>query len=162
MCHSLWFKFSLVIDDISPWYDLLSLTVRLVWKQQWLTFTSQNDGITMSKTNMETVWKARFWTASYCWETGWSVYRLSQPCRYHLHHHLSPNREVVGAPQIISQPVFSIFPSSPLPSGTCRTPGLSIPWCCLPISFSCLLCFGSEKKFSWQNCPRIPPTWRAK
>ena len=28
---------------------------------------------------------------------------------------------VVGAPQIISQPVFSIFPCSPLPSGTCRT-----------------------------------------
>ena len=34
---------------------------------------------------------------------------------------------VVGAPQIILQPVFSIFPCSPLPSGTCRTPGLSIP-----------------------------------
>ena len=39
---------------------------------------------------------------------------------------------VVGAPQMISQPVFSIFPCSPLPSGTCRTPGLSIP--CLPTS----------------------------
>ena len=38
---------------------------------------------------------------------------------------------VVGAPQMILQPVFSIFPCSPLPSGTCRTPGLSIPWCCL-------------------------------
>ena len=34
---------------------------------------------------------------------------------------------VVGAPQMISQPLFSIFPCSPLPSGTCRTPGLSIP-----------------------------------
>ena len=34
---------------------------------------------------------------------------------------------VVGAPQIILQPVFSIFPCSLLPSGTCRTPGLSIP-----------------------------------
>ena len=34
---------------------------------------------------------------------------------------------VIGAPQMISQPVFSIFPCSPLPSGTCRTPGLSIP-----------------------------------
>ena len=41
---------------------------------------------------------------------------------------------VVGAPQMILQPVLSIFPCSPLPSGTCRTPGLSIPWCCLPIS----------------------------
>ena len=38
---------------------------------------------------------------------------------------------VVGAPQMILQPVFSIFPYSPLPSGTCRTPGLSIPWGCL-------------------------------
>ena len=34
---------------------------------------------------------------------------------------------VVGAPQMISQPVSSILPCSPLPSGTCRTPGLSIP-----------------------------------
>ena len=34
---------------------------------------------------------------------------------------------VVGAPQMILQPVFSIFPCSPLPSGTCRTAGLSIP-----------------------------------
>ena len=39
---------------------------------------------------------------------------------------------VVGVPQMILQPVFSIFPCSPLLSGTCRTPGLSIPWCCLP------------------------------
>ena len=41
---------------------------------------------------------------------------------------------VVGAPQMILQPVFSIFPCSPLPSGTCRTPDLPIPWCCLPTS----------------------------
>ena len=49
---------------------------------------------------------------------------------------------VVGAPQMILQPVFSIFPCSPLPSWTCRTPGLSIPWCCLPTSsFVCLVFF---------------------
>ena len=48
---------------------------------------------------------------------------------------------VIGAPQMISQPVFSVFPCSPLPSGTCPTPGLSIPWCCLPISFSVCLVF---------------------
>ena len=48
---------------------------------------------------------------------------------------------VVGAPQMILQPVFSIFPCSPLPSGTCRTPGLSIPWCCLPTSSSVCLVF---------------------
>ena len=34
---------------------------------------------------------------------------------------------VFGAPQMILQPFFSIFPCSPLPSRTCRTPGLSIP-----------------------------------
>ena len=34
---------------------------------------------------------------------------------------------VVGAPQMMWQPISSIFPCSPLPSGTCRTPGLSIP-----------------------------------
>ena len=42
---------------------------------------------------------------------------------------------------MISQPVFSIFPCSPLPSGTCRTPGLSIPCCCLPTSSSVCLVF---------------------
>ena len=34
---------------------------------------------------------------------------------------------VVGAPQMISQPVSSIFLCSPLPSGTWQTPGLAIP-----------------------------------
>ena len=48
---------------------------------------------------------------------------------------------VVGAPQMISQPVSSIFPSSPLPSWTWRTPGLSNPWCCLPTSSSVSLVF---------------------
>ena len=47
----------------------------------------------------------------------------------------------VGAPQMISQPVFSIFPCSLLPSGTWRTPGLFIPWCCLPTSSSVCLVF---------------------
>ena len=41
---------------------------------------------------------------------------------------------VVGAPQIILQPVSSIFFCSPLPSVTWQTPGLSIPQCCLPTS----------------------------
>ena len=38
----------------------------------------------------------------------------------------SPTTRVVGAPQMMSQPVSSFFPCSPLPSGTWRTPGLSI------------------------------------
>ena len=49
--------------------------------------------------------------------------------------------KVVGAPQMILQPLFSIFPCSPLPSGTCWTPGLSIPWCCLPTSSPVCLVF---------------------
>ena len=48
---------------------------------------------------------------------------------------------VVGSLQMISQPVSSIFPCSPLPSGTWRTPGLSIPCCCLPSSSSICLVF---------------------
>ena len=49
---------------------------------------------------------------------------------------------VVGAPQMISKPVSSIFPCSPLPSGTLRTPGLFIPWCCLStFSTVCLVLF---------------------
>ena len=48
---------------------------------------------------------------------------------------------VVEAPQVILQPVFSIFPCSPLPFGTCRIPGLSISWCCLPTSSSVCLAF---------------------
>ena len=34
---------------------------------------------------------------------------------------------VIGAPQMISQLVSSLFPCSPLPSGTWQIPGLSIP-----------------------------------
>ena len=46
------------------------------------------------------------------------------------------NLRVVGALQMISKPISSIFPCSPLPSGTWGTPGLSIPWWCLPTSSS--------------------------
>ena len=48
---------------------------------------------------------------------------------------------VVWAPQMISKSVFSIFPCSPLPSGTWQTLGLSIPCCCLPTSSSVCLVF---------------------
>ena len=68
---------------------------------------------------------------------------------------------VVGAPQMILQPVFSIFPCSPLPSGTCRTPGLSIPWCCFPLSalssspFHCALQDGFGQTW-WTGNMTIP------
>ena len=41
---------------------------------------------------------------------------------------------VVGAPEVILQPVFSIFPCSPLPSGTCRTPFPDVVFPPLPLS----------------------------
>ena len=58
----------------------------------------------------------------------------------HTHHHIIINPltvRVVGAPQMILQPVFSIFPWSPLPSGTCRTPGLSIHKCLKACVLNC-------------------------
>ena len=56
-----------------------------------------------------------------CWESSF------------LHLHLSPvtyslTAAVVEAPQMTSQPVSSIILCYPQPSGTWRTPGLSIPW----------------------------------
>ena len=51
------------------------------------------------------------------------------------------NEVVVGTPQMTSQPVSSISLCSPLPSGTWQTPGLSIPWCCLPTFFPVYLVF---------------------
>ena len=66
---------------------------------------------------------------------------------------------VIGAPQIIGQPVSSIFPCSPLPSRTWRTPGLSIPRCCLPTSSSvCLVCFPLHKGRSGMS-DVSPPVW---
>ena len=42
---------------------------------------------------------------------------------------------------ITSRPISHIFLCSPLPSGTWRTPGLSIPWYCLLTSFRVCLVF---------------------
>ena len=56
---------------------------------------------------------------------------------------------------MISQPVFSMFLCSPLPSGTWWTPGLSIPWCCFPTSSSvCLVFFPLSlclERWFWPN-----------
>ena len=57
-------------------------------------------------------------------------------------HLISPfTARVVGALQMILWPVSSIFPCSSLPFGTWWTPGLSIPWWCLPTSSSVCLVF---------------------
>ena len=63
---------------------------------------------------------------------------------HHHHHHQSLNREGYwGITDDFSQPVFSIFLCSPRPFWTWRTPGLSIPSCCLPTSSSVCLVFFS-------------------
>ena len=52
----------------------------------------------------------------------------------HHHYHLSLNREGRWGTTDDFKTSFLHFDCSPLPSGTCRTPGLSIPRCCLPTS----------------------------
>ena len=72
--------------------------------------------------------------------TGNSACNLSHSKIKTLHFHLSLNHGGrLGTKQMTSQPDFSIFPCSSLPSGTWQTPGLSDPWCCLPTSSS--VCF---------------------
>ena len=72
------------------------------------------------------------------------------------HHHLFLNSEGVRAPKMTPQPVSSIFPSSPLPSGTSRTPSLSIPWWCLPTSSSvCLVFFPLSLCLAWWFWPDL-------
>ena len=68
---------------------------------------------------------------------------VNGPQEYHHHHqHQSLNRKGrLGTTDDISQPVSSILLCSPLPSGAWPTPGLSIPWCCLPTSSSVCLVF---------------------
>ena len=69
-----------------------------------------------------------------------SVLGMPTPVSSHLVYPLTAR--IILAPQMISQPVSSIFPCSPPPSGTWQTPGLFIPWCCLPTSsFVCLVFF---------------------
>ena len=62
---------------------------------------------------------------------------------HHHHHHQFLNREGRWGTTDDFATSFLHFPCSPLPSGTCRTPGLSIPWCCLPTSSSICLVFFS-------------------
>ena len=67
---------------------------------------------------------------------------------------------VIWASQLTSQPVFSSFLCSPLPSGTWRTPGLSIPWCCLPTSSSvCLVVVSPQSPFHCALQDGFSQTW---
>ena len=52
----------------------------------------------------------------------------------HIHIHLSLNRQGRrGTPDDFTTSFLHFFLFSPLPCETWRTPGLSSPWCCLPI-----------------------------
>ena len=57
---------------------------------------------------------------------------------HHHHHHQSLNRQGRWG---TTDDFATIFPCSPLPSRTCRTPDLSIPWCIFPISLTVYLVF---------------------
>ena len=93
------------------------------WKR-----TQQSVQSTRKVTNAKTDPKYLLWQFLYV------VIQLSS------HHLIYPlTTKVVRTLQMISQPVSSMFPCSPLPSGTLRTPGLSIPWGSIPTS-SCLPC----------------------
>ena len=94
------------------------------------------------------------WQQSYCIQQDWILFHRKSSNLFYMDRErnalfhiiiitiINPlTTRVVGAPQMILQPVFSIFPCSPLPSGTCRIPGLSIPRCCLPTSSSVCLVF---------------------
>ena len=63
-------------------------------------------------------------------------------CHYH-HHRLSLNRKGRWRTTDDFATIFLHFSCSPLPSWTWRTPGLSIPWYCLPTSSSVCLVFFS-------------------
>ena len=68
-------------------------------------------------------------TGEHDWQSNWFIIIIIY----------SLTARVVGAPQMISQPVSSIFFCSPLPSGIWRTPGLFIPWRCLSTTSSLCL-----------------------
>ena len=80
---------------------------------------------------------------------------------YHLHLYLSLNRGSRWGTTDDFKLVFSIFLCSPLPSGTLRTPGLSIPWCCLPTFFPVRPIFSLSLSLSPPPPPFTGPTINA-
>ena len=85
-------------------------------------------------------WLCLNWAKILMFAFSWMLIKIFE--NHTHHHHIYPlTARVVGAPQMISQPVSSIFPCSALPCGTWWTPGLSIPWCCLPTSSCVCLVF---------------------
>ena len=80
----------------------------------------------LGKRGMQTIryaWNADIQVCVECTQSGVRAWIASVGELELLHLHLSLDRRVVGAPQMTSQSVSSIFLCSPLPSGTRRTPG---------------------------------------
>ena len=69
---------------------------------------------------------------------GWYMTVCYHHYHHHHHHHQSLNREGRWGTTDDFATSFLLFSCSPPPSGT---PGLSIPWCCLPTSSSVCLVF---------------------
>ena len=82
------------------------------------------------------------WMQKVCFRDSAMLVALSQYLSLPHHHHQSLNRErSLGHHRWFCNQFSPFFP------GTCQTPGLSIPWCCLPTSsfvhlvfFSLTLC----------------------
>ena len=74
----------------------------------------------------------------------WQLHTFSSVSGHYHHLGYPLTARVIGAQKMISQSVSSIFLCSPLPLGTLRTPGLSIPWCCRPTSSVCLVFLSSS------------------
>ena len=97
--------------------------------------------------------KSRYPTAKYSFILVWNmrypkrnnsvtvVRNWWKPIHHHHHHHLSLDREGIWGTTNDLTTSFLHFSLSPLPSGTWRTPDLSIPWCCLPTSSSVCVVF---------------------
>ena len=94
--------------------------------------------------SVKTVWASAILSRSpkpkWTFRTIYEFYPFSHPS-FSSHLICPLIARVVGAPQMISQLVSSIFPCSPLLSGTWLNPGLSSPRCCLPTSSSVCLVF---------------------
>ena len=68
-----------------------------------------------------------------------TAFNLSSSLSHHYHQFLNHKGSWGTTDDFATSSLH--FSCSPLPSGTCRTPGLSIPWCCLPTSSSVCLVF---------------------
>ena len=137
-------------------HEVMTISVRIMrlipvqtqWRRESVTLTQICNWHTFQLL-CKTV-KFQFFWAKSCADHGWHVSKtprassqalcFSYPWDIFVIIIINPlTARVVGAQQKILQPVFSTFPCSPLPPGACQTPGLSIPWCCLPTSSS--VCF---------------------